>query len=227
VAATDYAGQVTHSIEMSGDADLDGWRLWQCRNGGASEYARMMTIDGWSASQLNTAMTCNNATPWWNKLEIDSLSSTTPSANDVTIGVQGHLSLEVGTPKKVVYVTELSPGAPPSAWTASAAATPSNLWSPNLAMEPISVDVTDTYGCGVSCEITGVTANQSLSHGGVPNADFQITGDLTVNLRRERTGGATRVYTIRLACEDIFGNVENPTASVTVANPNGNGGGPP
>ena len=79
--------------------------------------------------------------PWWNKSESTGTATVTPSANDTTIGLQGELSLDVGVPQTVVYVTEMAPGAPTDGWTATASATPDSLWPPNGDFASIAVDV--------------------------------------------------------------------------------------
>jgi hypothetical protein len=44
-----------------------------------------------------------------------------------------------------------------------------------------------------------------------------ITGDLTLNLRAERSNkGTGRVYTITIECVDASGNVSTKTVTVTV-----------
>lgn len=49
------------------------------------------------------------------------------------------------------------------------------------------------------------------------DGDWQITGDLTVNLRAERSGkGSRRIYTITIACTDAAGNTSYSSVSVTV-----------
>lgn len=47
--------------------------------------------------------------------------------------------------------------------------------------------------------------------------DWQITGDLTVNLRAERSGsGSGRVYSITTQCADVAGNSSPPQLVTTV-----------
>lgn len=47
--------------------------------------------------------------------------------------------------------------------------------------------------------------------------DWKITGDLSLELRGERTGSGTgRVYTITVACTDSSGNTSNSTVTVRV-----------
>jgi hypothetical protein len=100
-------------------------------------------------------------------------------------------------------------------------AMPSVLWPPNGRMVPVRIDVEAQDNCGPTrCKIVQVQSSErphSFSHR-TPSADWQITGDLTVNLRAEREEqGRDRIYTIILECEDAVGNTSQ--GSVTVAVP--------
>jgi uncharacterized repeat protein (TIGR03803 family) len=92
------------------------------------------------------------------------------------------------------------------------AASPAVLWPPNHKMVPVTVSVSATDNCGpVHSRIVSVSSNEGSA------ADSEITGDLTANLRAERSGkGAGRVYTITVECTDDFGNKTNGVAHVTV-----------
>lgn len=91
-------------------------------------------------------------------------------------------------------------------------ASPQVLWPPNNQMQPVRVNVSATDNCHVAgSKIISVTSNESDG-----NTDWQITGDLTVNLRASRFGnGAGRVYTITVQCMDDSGNASTNTVSVT------------
>jgi hypothetical protein len=91
-------------------------------------------------------------------------------------------------------------------------ATPSVIERPNHDMVPIVVSVSATDGCGaVDCRIVSVSSNEPAEN------DWQITGNLTVNVRAERAGkGSGRIYTITVACKDEAGNVASSTVTVTV-----------
>ena len=57
-----------------------------------------------------------------------------------------------------------------------------------------------------------MTSNEAIDA-----TDWRITGDLTLNLRAERSKkGTGRIYTITIACVDASGNVSTKTATVTV-----------
>jgi len=91
-------------------------------------------------------------------------------------------------------------------------ASPSVLRPANGKMVPVALTVTaaDAVDPAPKSKITGVTCNQSAA------GDWQITGDLTVNLRAKRSGGGARVYTISVACTDASSNIATGSVNVTV-----------
>jgi hypothetical protein len=108
----------------------------------------------------------------------------------------------------------------------SATASPSLLWPPNHKMVPVRVRFTTQGNCkeGLSCKITSVNSNEPVNGLGDGDTapDWAITGDLSVNLRAERSGtGSGRGYTITLTCTDVFGNSSTGTANVTVPHDRG------
>jgi hypothetical protein len=61
------------------------------------------------------------------------------------------------------------------------------------------------------CKIISVTSNETAS------SDWEITGDLTLNLRADRSGNGTgRVYTITVECADYSGNIATAVTRVVV-----------
>ncbi len=103
----------------------------------------------------------------------------------------------------------------------SLTADPSVLWPPNHTMRSVSVDVDSSDLCDrdPECWITGVTSNEPEDGlgDGETAPDWVITGDLTVDLRAERSGkGSGRIYTLEIACGDACDNVSTATATVTV-----------
>ena len=95
------------------------------------------------------------------------------------------------------------------------------LWPPNHKMVPIKVTAfASDVGSGiVSCKIISVTSNEPIDGlgDGDTSPDWQITGDLTVNLRAERSGaGAGRLYTITVLCVDKAGNGSTAIVTATV-----------
>jgi hypothetical protein len=103
----------------------------------------------------------------------------------------------------------------------SAVADRSSLWPPNHRMVPVTIAVTATDACSptVTCAITEVTSDEPVDGGGDGNTspDWEITGDLTVDLRAERAGGGDgRVYTITVGCSDDAGNTATRGVEVAV-----------
>jgi CHRD domain len=97
---------------------------------------------------------------------------------------------------------------------------PHVLWPPNHRMVPIHVAVKATDVCGeVKSKIISVASNEPVNGIGDGNTspDWLITGDLTVELRAERSGhGNGRIYTIKLDIEDEVGNKVTRETTVKV-----------
>jgi hypothetical protein len=86
-------------------------------------------------------------------------------------------------------------------------------------MQPVVVSVSATDNCRVApCKIVSVTSSELPDAGnGSAASDWEITGDLTLNLRAERSGtGTGRVYTVTVECADDSGNFSAAAAHVTV-----------
>jgi hypothetical protein len=108
-----------------------------------------------------------------------------------------------------VTVADVTPPA-----IASVTATPSVLSSPNRQFVAVTVAVSASDACGgaVRCRITNITSNEASD-----DVDWVLTGDLTVNLRAERSNrGTGRVYTLTVTCTDAAGNGSATTVTVTV-----------
>ncbi len=94
------------------------------------------------------------------------------------------------------------------------------LWPPNhkLVAVTVSAGATDLVGVS-SLKIVSVTSNEpdnGLGDGDTAG-DIQITGNLTVNLRAERSGkGNGRAYTITVEARDAAGNTSTRSTTVTV-----------
>lgn len=96
---------------------------------------------------------------------------------------------------------------------------PGVLWPPNHQMKPIKIDATATDACGpTSCKIVAVMSSDSAKagRGHQREVDWQITGDLSANLRAERSGQQTRIYTIVVECADADGNKSMRSVTVLV-----------
>jgi len=113
---------------------------------------------------------------------------------------------------------------PPS--IVSVTASPNMLWPPDHKMVPVTValSVTDVCHAAPSCRITSASSNEPVNARGDGNTapDWNITGNLTVDLRAERAGpGVGRVYTIAVTCTDGSGNSSTRTTAVTVPHSRG------
>lgn len=94
------------------------------------------------------------------------------------------------------------------------------LWSPNHKMVAITVNATAGDAVGVtSLKIISATSSEpdnGLGDGDTAG-DIQVTGDLTLNLRAERSGkGNGRTYTITVEARDAAGNTSTTTCTVFV-----------
>jgi hypothetical protein len=100
----------------------------------------------------------------------------------------------------------------------SVAGSPAQLWPPNGKMVPASAVVSSVDNCSASCKIVSVSGND-----GATAKDWEITGDLTVKLRADRSGGAKngRTYTLTLQCADGAGLASTKTATVVVPHDQG------
>lgn len=128
-----------------------------------------------------------------------------------------------GTQTIYATVTSLSPfvlaksvdTAPPT--IQSVMANPSAIWPPDKKMVAVSLSVNATDPSGViSRKIISVASNEG---GG---GQWQVTGDLTLNLQADRNGNGTgRIYTITVQCKDSFGNASTKVVTVRVPHDQG------
>jgi hypothetical protein len=104
----------------------------------------------------------------------------------------------------------------------SITAKPDSLWPPNNSMRAVEIIVDANDDCGEThCRITSVVIKEeSRSKGGsARSADWEITGDLSVNLRATPSRhGQNRVYAITVECQDDTGNVASSIVEVPVLN---------
>jgi len=103
----------------------------------------------------------------------------------------------------------------------SISANPNTLWPANHKMVAVTVSVESEDNCAASpvSKIISVESNEPVNGNGDGDTspDWEITGDLTLNLRAERSGkGSGRIYTITVECRDAVGNVSTGTVTVVV-----------
>lgn len=108
----------------------------------------------------------------------------------------------------------------------SASASPNGLWPPNHKMVSVTVSADASDACDATpvCQITEVTSNEPIDGLGDGDTapDWEVTGDLSANLRAERSGeGSGRIYTIEIECVDASGNASTTTTTVTVPHDKG------
>lgn len=113
---------------------------------------------------------------------------------------------------------------PPSDTTppviASLTASSTTLWPPNHKMVAITLSAVASDNVGVTSLRIIAVASSEPDNGlgdGDTAGDIQFTGDLTLNLRAERSGkGNGRTYTITVEARDAAGNKSYGTTTVSV-----------
>lgn len=109
----------------------------------------------------------------------------------------------------------------------SLTASPNNLWPPNHEMVPVKVTCVCKDICDISPDsmIISVVSSQPVNDTGDGNTapDWLITGDLSVELRAEKSGNDKqgRIYTITVECTDFSGNSSRAAVNVTVPHDQG------
>jgi hypothetical protein len=101
------------------------------------------------------------------------------------------------------------------------AADPAVLWPPRHQMVSVTIAATATDSCGdePDVRILSVSSNEAVDGrgDGCTSPDWEVTGDLTLDLRAERSGrGRGRVYTVTLVATDDSGNETTGTVQVVV-----------
>jgi pectin methylesterase-like acyl-CoA thioesterase len=94
----------------------------------------------------------------------------------------------------------------------SLTASPATITQNNGKMVPVTIaaDVADAVDTTPTTRIVGVNGSENVT------GDWQITGDLTLQLRAKRSGKTSRVYTVTVESRDAAGNVSTKTVTVTV-----------
>ncbi|HEX3582784.1 MAG TPA: HYR domain-containing protein, partial [Thermoanaerobaculia bacterium] len=108
----------------------------------------------------------------------------------------------------------------------SLTASPAQLWPPDHKMANVTITgtATDLVDTNPTLHIVSVTSDQPVvtNSNGDQSPDWIITGDMTVQLRSERTNGQDRTYTITVAATDFSGNTSTSTVQVKVTQFSGN-----
>jgi hypothetical protein len=117
------------------------------------------------------------------------------------------------------FVAKICVGRAPTIEAISAS--PEMLSPPNHQMVPVSVSVSISNECNApaTCRIISVNSNEPVegTGDGDTSPDWIITGDLTVDLRAERSGqGDGRKYSVTIACTTTTGDSSTKNVSVTV-----------
>lgn len=107
-------------------------------------------------------------------------------------------------------------------------AKPCILWPPNHKWVDVAIkaDIESACDLQVHSSIVEVTSNEADNGQGDGNTspDWMITGDNTLQLRAERSGGGSgRVYSVHVRFEDDLGNVDDRWVDVKVPHDMGHG----
>jgi len=107
----------------------------------------------------------------------------------------------------------------------SISADPHTIWPPNHKMVSVRVRAVVTDTCtSATWKIISVASNEAEDAKGSGNTkpDSRITGDHTLQVRAERSGGGSgRIYTITIEAVDLSGNTAHATVTVTVPHDHG------
>lgn len=134
---------------------------------------------------------------------------------DVTLSVSDIKGASASCPAKVMVIDKTPPV------ISALSATPNVLWPPNHKMIPVSLSVAASDNCDSAprCQIITVNSNEPINGLGDGDTapDWEITGNLAVNLRAERSGnGSGRIYTITVECSDVSGNSMAKDVTVSI-----------
>jgi hypothetical protein len=103
----------------------------------------------------------------------------------------------------------------------SLTASPDTIWPPNHRMVAVTLTsvVADAVDAAPTTRIISVTSNEPAdgTGDGDTSPDWEVTGDLTLDVRAERAGGGNgRVYTVTVESRDRLGNTSTRTVTVSV-----------
>ena len=244
VAATYYSvdGGSTQTYSTPFVVSGDGThtvRYWSVDNIGVSETPKTLTIE--IISNRPPVAACQNVTVAASSSCAANASinngSYDPDGGQITLAQSPPGPYLLGNTPVILTVTD-SKGAssqctatvtmvdttPPTVTVVSV--TPSVLWPPNHKMVLVTLAVSKSDNCDPNplCRVTLVSSNEPENGLGDGDTapDWKITGNLTVNLRAERSGtGNGRIYTITINCTDGVGNSSSQSVMVTVPHDQG------
>ena len=125
---------------------------------------------------------------------------------------------ESGNTASCTSTVTVEDSTPPS--IAEVTSEPNVLWPPNHKMIPVTVSASVSDICDPSpvCWIASVSSNEHVSGPGNDKApDWEITGDMSLNLRAGRNvKGDGRTYSIEVNCDDFSENLSSWTTEVRV-----------
>ncbi|HYE29785.1 MAG TPA: immunoglobulin-like domain-containing protein [Methylomirabilota bacterium] len=144
-----------------------------------------------------------------------SVDANTPGVYTVTY-TAADAAGNIGTATRTVTVVDTT-----SPVISAAAPSVAVLWAPDHKLVPVTISATVADSCDstASVKIIGVTCNEPSNGLGDGNtaADWIITGDLSLQLRAERSGkGSDRIYTITIQATDAAQNSSTSTVTVRV-----------
>lgn len=139
---------------------------------------------------------------------------------DVTTSVNTVDEIVCGQPSSLSPFALLVPDTQPPEIGATVAS-PAILWPPNHKMTTVtlSVSVADAIDPAPRCRIDSVASNEPVEGLGDGDMapDWEITADLALKLRAERSGtGSGRIYEVRVRCSDVSGNSSTRAVPVRV-----------
>jgi hypothetical protein len=91
-------------------------------------------------------------------------------------------------------------------------ATPQALWPPNRRMVPVALCVEAQDNCGPATSRIIAVRSAGRSHTRQPDTDWEITGDLTLNLR----ANPHMIYTVLVESADASGNKTQASVNIPV-----------
>ena len=160
------------------------------------------TVDGTDV-QTNTVTNASSNEPRKVKLKL----SLAPGAHTIGVRVTDGKA-PVVTCSTVITIQDMK-----APRIKSIKADPRRLWPPDGRLVPVTLDVRVSDCSPVDCRIISVESSDPVGN----EPDWEITGNLTVNLRAERSGRRDRVYTITVECRDAVGNTSQDTVKVRVS----------